>query len=158
MVGILFPLIWVILRLITGKQRIKLIQRLRNDSTGSGYFGASRGNRLHNGVDIESTEGEVIYAPFMMYVERYSKASSGSKTSGLRFIPRDISDGTHGYMWYLQPYDDVIGEWVGEGEPLGVAQNMVGLDYPHLKGKMQNHIHIEQWAGSAPINIETSYV
>jgi hypothetical protein len=61
-------------------------------------------------------------------------------------------------MWYLQPYDDAIGQWIGEGEPLGVAQNMVGLDYPHLKGSMQNHIHIEQWAGSTPINIETSYV
>ena len=69
MAGILFPLIWVILRFLTGKQRIKLIQRIRNDATGSGNFGASRGNRLHNGVDIESAQGEVVYAPFMMYLE-----------------------------------------------------------------------------------------
>jgi hypothetical protein len=154
MAGILYPLIWVILRLITSKRRIKLIQRIRNDVRGSGGFGSTRVHGTHNGIDIITTEGEEIYAPMTMYVERESKANNSTKTSGIRFVPRDISDGTHGYIWYFEPYDENLGEWVTEGEPLGRAQDIKG----EYSAGMINHVHIEQWAGAKPINIESTYV
>lgn len=154
MAGILYPMIWVILRLITSKRRIKLIQRIRNDVRGSGRFGSSRFHGTHNGIDIIATEGEEIYAPMTMYVERKSKANSSTKTSGIRFIPRDVSNGTHGYIWYFEPYESIIGNWVNEGEPIGRVQDIKG----EYSSGMINHVHIEQSAGSLPINIETTYV
>jgi hypothetical protein len=89
-----------------------------------------------------------------MYVERKSKANSRTATEGIRFIPRSLSDGTHGYIWYFKPYDDVIGRNVEEGTPIGVAQDIAG---EYGEG-MQNHVHIEQWAGDNAINIESTYV
>lgn len=150
----MYPLIWVILRLITSKRRIKLIQRLRNDVRGSGSFGSSRFHGSHNGIDIIANEGEEIYAPMTMYVERKSKANSSTKTSGIRFIPRDVSDGTHGFIWYFEPYNEIIGTWVNEGEPLGRVQDIKG----EYSAGMINHVHIEQSAGLTPINIESTYV
>jgi len=154
MPGILFQLIWAILRLLTGKRMLKLNQRLRNDNWGSGSFGAARGNRAHNGIDIATRPGEEVYAPLAMYVERKSKANSRTTTEGIRFIPRSLSDGTHGYIWYFRPYDSVIGQNVEEGTPIGVAQDIAG---EYGEG-MQNHVHIEQWAGDNAINIENTYV
>lgn len=133
---------------------LKLNQRLRSDAFGSGSFGASRGHRPHNGIDISTTPGEEIFAPLAMYVERTSKANSSTKTSGVRFVPRNLSDGTHGYIWYFKPYENVIGKWVEEGTPLGVAQNIAD----EYGSGMQNHVHIEQWAGDSPINIENTYL
>tara|TARA_B100000780_G_scaffold259155_1_gene209989 strand:+ start:1086 stop:1361 length:276 start_codon:yes stop_codon:yes gene_type:complete len=88
------------------------------------------------------------------YVERKSKANNSTKTSGIRFIPRDVSDGTHGFIWYFEPYDSIIGKWVTEGEPIGRVQNIKG----EYSSGMLNHVHIEQSAGSSPINIESTYV
>jgi hypothetical protein len=89
-----------------------------------------------------------------MYVERKSKANSRTSTEGIRFIPRSLSDGTHGYIWYFKPYESVIGQWIEEGTPIGVAQD-IASEYGE---GMQNHVHIEQWAGDQPINIESTYV
>lgn len=154
MPGILYQLIWAILRLLTSKRMLKLNQRLRNDSFGSGSFGASRGHRPHNGIDISTAPGEEIFSPLAMYVERTSKANTSTKTSGVRFVPRNLSDGTHGYIWYFKPYENVIGQWVEEGTPLGVAQDIAS----EYGSGMQNHVHIEQWAGDSPINIESTYL
>lgn len=133
---------------------LKLQQRLRNDNWGSGSFGAKRTHGTHNGIDIRTEPGEEIYAPLTMYVERKSKANSRTATEGIRFIPRSLSDGTHGYIWYFKPYESVIGQWIEEGTPIGVAQD-IASEYGE---GMQNHVHIEQWAGDEPINIESTYV
>jgi hypothetical protein len=87
-------------------------------------------------------------------VERKSKANSATSTEGIRFVPRSLGDGTHGYIWYFKPYEHLVGTWVTEGTPIGVAQD-VASEYG---GGMQNHVHIEQWAGDTPINIESTYV
>lgn len=154
MPGILFQLIWAILRLLTSKRRLVLNQQLRNDNRGSGHFGAPRSHGTHNGIDIRVEPGEEVHAPLAMYVERESKANARTDTSGVRFIPRSLSDGTHGYIWYFKPYPWVIGQNVEEGTPIGVAQNIAG----EYGGGMQNHVHIEQWAGDKAINIESTYV
>lgn len=141
--SIVFQLIWAILHSVTGKRRVKLLQVLRNDNAGHGHFGAKRGLRSHNGVDIVSFPGEEIYAPIDLKVERTSKAGKASKTSGIQFTPKDSSLGSSGFIWYFEPYSNVIGEDVLAGTPIGKAQDMVTLDYPHLDGIMKNHVHVE---------------
>ena len=150
----MYQLIWVILHLLTGKHRIKIPQRLRNDSAGSGHFGATRTHGFHNGIDISVVPGEVIRAPFDMYVERESVASANTQTSGVRFIPSYGGYGSHGFIWYFKPYEEVIGRTISMGQPLGVAQD-ISAEYG---GGMLPHVHIEQWFGDRPINIESSYV
>jgi len=150
----MYQLIWAILHLLTGKHRLKIPQRLRNDALGSGHFGSSRSHGVHNGIDIEVTPGEVLRAPFDMYVERESFANSNSSTSGVRFIPSYGGYGSHGFIWYFKPYNEVIGRNITMGTPLGVAQD-VSKDY---SPGMTPHVHIEQWFGNRPINIEKSYV
>ena len=149
-------LIQVIIHWINGKQPLlqKLSPKLRVDSQGSGAFGAGRGARAHNGIDLLVNEGETIHAPFDMYIERYSKASVKTLTSGVRFTPHSSSEGTHGFIWYFRPYNSVMGSFVRMGEPIGLAEN-IAREYG---GGMKNHVHIEQWAGSRPINITPYYV
>lgn len=157
--GIIFQLIWVILRSLTGKNHLKLVQRLRNDNAGSGRFNAKRSHGHHMGVDILTLPGEEVYAPIDMYIERTSKASSRSQTSGIKFTPKSSSMGSRGFIWYFEPYSDVIGKHVLAGSPIGKAQDMVALDYPHLDGVMQNHVHVEHRdANNEAINIESWYV
>jgi len=149
-------LIQVIIHWINGKQPLlrTLSPQLRVDTRGSGAFGAGRGGRAHNGIDLLVNEGETIHAPFDMYIERYSKASSNTKTSGIRFSPHSSAEGTHGFIWYFRPYDNVVGGFVRMGEPIGYSQDIAN----EYGGGMKNHVHIEQWAGSRPINITPYYV
>ena len=149
-------IIQVILHWITGKNPVlrTLSPSLRNDAMGSGHFGSARGGRYHNGIDLQVNAGQVIHAPFDMFVERQSMASTNTRTSGIRFIPNSLSEGTHGFIWYFKPYNSVLGRFVGMGEPIGVSQDIASEYGP----EMINHVHIEQWAGDTPINITPYYV
>ena len=65
---------------------------IRNDRLGQGKFGASRGNRLHNGIDISTRIGQSIYAPITGKLKS-TKANSSSKLTGFRIEGENDPDG-----------------------------------------------------------------
>ena len=48
---------------------------IRHDQEGSGFYGASRGKRRHNGIDYKCEKGQDIVAPFGMTLTRIAYAN-----------------------------------------------------------------------------------
>jgi hypothetical protein len=107
-----------------------------NDKWGSGFFGASRGNRPHLGVDVKTTPGERIYAPADMWIERTSNPYSTGSYSGLKFRMSSNSRTFVGRVFYVLPNSEVVGLEVKQGQFIGTAQD-ISKKYPG----MINHAH-----------------
>lgn len=57
-----------------GKLKVlRINQLLRSDAEGSGAYGASRGGRQHNGIDIIAPVGIDVIAPMDGTITRHSK-------------------------------------------------------------------------------------
>ena len=107
---------------------------IRVDAEGDGHYGAPRGDRRHNGVDYLCDPGQIIVAPFSMFIERISFPAADKIMSGIAWR----SDRSTGRIWYFEPYKYLIDSNVFEGLPIGIAQNV--SQYYGLPN-MKNHIH-----------------
>lgn len=108
------------------------------DKHGSGHFGASRGNRKHNGVDISVPPSSIVLS-----------LTSGLVTKvGYPYDPTDKAKGHFRYVevtnnglriryFYVEPYVDE-GQLVRSGSELGESQRL-GLVYPGIT----EHVHVE---------------
>ena len=145
MLGILQSLLWEVIRLLTGKRPVKWgAQKLRNDNAGSGAYNAPRsGGRRHRGIDVETIEGDIILAPYHMTIKNIEGAFAKSRTKGIEFQIHGHPSLVGGHIFYFEPYRNLVDQRILAGTPIGVASNMVAIDYPHLSGVMKNHIHIQ---------------
>jgi murein DD-endopeptidase MepM/ murein hydrolase activator NlpD len=110
-----------------------------NDPFGQGRFGASRGLRLHVGVDFSVTAGEPVYAPVFGKVVRTALPyKSDQRYKGL------VIEGLGKYvgyvikLFYLEPRLGIVGRMVTQGEVVGTAQDLT-IKYRGIT----NHIHFE---------------
>ena len=104
------------------------------DVKGCGHFGASRGDRKHNGLDIVTIAGEPIYAPVSGKVVRHSfPYSDDLKYTGLLLENSDLKI----HIWYFKPIVSA-GTTVKAGDILGYAQDLT----KKYKG-ITNHVHLE---------------
>lgn len=105
------------------------------DSHGCGHFLASRGNKLHQGLDIIVKPGQRITSPINGKVVRYAYPYSDRSFAGiaiensLYFIK----------IFYLAPSVSV-GLEIKEGQQIGFAQN-IAARYPNITP----HVHMEVW-------------
>lgn len=112
-----------------------------NDKHGSGAFGASRGARKHEGVDIVATPGENVFSPMAGEVSRvgyaYGAGAGGiDDASPLRYI--EVRQGkTSARLFYVKPCVSV-GQRVKAGDALGTVQS-ISIRYPGITP----HIHFE---------------
>lgn len=105
------------------------------DPMGCGHFGASRGNRKHDGEDYVTAPGESILAPISGKITRIAYPYAND----LSFKGIEIKGTTHtAKLFYMNP-TAIIGAHVRAGEVVGVAQNIAGK---HGNG-MINHVHVE---------------
>lgn len=119
---------------------------LRNDDCGSGEFGASRGNRSHEGIDIVVTPGEPIYSPItgvvidrMVYPYPSDKSYEGIEIKGT---------GEHQDYWvkifYVKPIAGIKGKTVSAGDVIANAQDISQkydcdmLAHAHLEVRLYN--------------------
>ena len=146
------------------------------DGCGSGHFGANRGDRTHNGIDVVCEEQNTVRAPFPAEIIRQSKpytqkalASSGWKdgsyNDGLLIRGRGEWSSKmfcivviwmtreHRWcldmcakMWYFKPLKTTKGTVLVPGQTIGTS-----YDHPCRKnGKdIINHIHIEVYRVTA---------
>lgn len=118
------------------------------DGYGSGDFGVSRdgGSRQHLGQDFVASPGEEIVAPIDGRVTRtacpYCRSGDASY-SGLVIVG---SGGSEAKLFYVKPYDGIVGSAVSAGQPIGIAQN---LQVKYQNG-MTNHVHAEIRVGGEP--------
>lgn len=138
-----------ILRAITNAARYrwaKIIagQTLRSDSAGDGRYGAPRGSRKHRGVDLLVTSpGQVIYAPFDAKATRVAYPYADDlRWTGIELAGSGDWTGYSVKMFYMEPYQALIGGMVNKGEPIGTAQ-AISTKYPGQG--MRDHVHVELW-------------
>lgn len=116
-------------------------QRIRNDARGDGYFGASRGRRIHNGLDIIVTPGSAVYAPIEGVVFRkafpYGTRGKNKNWEGVLIVGMNEYEGYEVKIFYMRPF--LIGDYIFPGEIVGVAQDISKRYSP----SMIDHLHVE---------------
>ncbi len=124
---------------------IESIISLRNDSCGQGHFGAPRGTRKHNGVDIIITPGQAIYGPFNGSVQRHTKPYSDNSKYDGAWLRLDDYPHLLVKIFYFKP-SILAGAKFKKGDIIGYAQD-ISQKYT-CKG-MISHLHIEVFNDSS---------
>lgn len=130
---------------------------IRNDSAGSGNFGAKRKLSIHKGVDYSIRPGVSIVSPFDGKVvslgKNFSRGLSKIKLQGTgRFKDYGVTLG------YVNPSRGLnIDDVVRQGQQVGSMGNLAGDSifgpgYDDAKsGKMLNHLHLELRYKGVPV-------
>ncbi len=105
------------------------------DDWGSGAFGASRGDRTHQGADFICTPGQAVVAPCKCYIVREARPYMNKPYSGVLLVDGALSI----KLFYLLPFKDLIGTGAEQGQTIGLAQDISDPDY----AGMTPHIHME---------------
>ena len=114
------------------------------DGYGSGEFGASRGMRGHAGQDFVASPSEEIVAPISGVARLAYPYPGDTSLTGVAISGRN---GEVANVFYVSPYDGIVGSRVSVGQPIGTAQNLQ-VKYPN---GMTNHVHAEiRVQGSSP--------
>lgn len=104
------------------------------DPKGCGHYGASRGTRLHMGVDFVTAVGEPIYAPVSGKISALPYASADKFYRGV-----EITNGTEKHqLFYVKPVVQV-GRFVTAGQLIGHSENLA----TKYGTSMTNHVHYE---------------
>lgn len=120
---------------------VQPVQALRNDSEGEGHFGASRGRRTHNGIDLLVTPGGAVYCPIEGYMERvaypYGTTRRNKKWLGCAIQGTGLYRGYEVKIFYMEPF--LLGEYVYPNDIIGKAQAISD----RYSSQMKNHLHVE---------------
>ena len=108
---------------------------IREDSAGSGRFGAPRGIRWHDGQDQVVEPGEGVLAPisgtFTRIVYPYA---DDLKWLGLEILNEHVMC----TVLYVEPIRELVGLQVRQGQTIGYAQDIT-KEYPGQG--MKPHVH-----------------
>lgn len=110
---------------------------LREDSGGSGRFGASRGTRKHQGYDRLCLVGQDVFAPMRGKMVRSYPYIDDKKYTGCAIWADDFMI----KMWYFTPIENILFTIVEAGQVIGQAQD-ISAKYG---GGMQPHVHLGLW-------------
>ena len=109
---------------------------IRVDRWGNGHYGAPRGNSIHRGVDYICHPGQFAIAPKNGIIVREARPYGDSqKYSGLLLR----ADALEIKLFYVRPYDYLIGKPVKQGAVVGTCQD-ISKRYDE---KMIPHVHME---------------
>lgn len=113
------------------------VQRVRMDRKGNGHFGSGRAGHVHQGVDLQVTEGEAVAAPIDGRIVRYSAAYRDDPTYRNIVIH---GEGVEVKIMYATLAPGVeLGDIVKRGDVVGVAQAISRKYGPPMK----DHLHVE---------------
>jgi len=118
------------------------------DKWGCGHFGASRGGRLHDGVDVACYKGSTIRCVVGGKVTRIGFPYSQDNEERKHYRLVEIKD-DKGKIWrylYMDPLVEA-GQSVFTGQPIGVSQGINEV-YPG----MIDHVHIDCEVDGAKID------
>ncbi len=138
-----------------GKSSLTKTNTIRpDDDFGSGLFGASRGTRIHNGLDFFAEVGEAVYAPFDMELKRHGVPYEISRGLTLQEYK-----GLGIYSDYLVKVlyvknTDPIGTIYNKGEVFAYVQD-VSEYHSTAEKHMNNHAHVEIYKNGKLIDPQT---
>lgn len=109
------------------------------DDFGSGAYGASRGRRVHNGIDFYVPPGSVVCSPVDGRITKYGYCYSSDLH--WRYIQITDSNEVDHRLFYVETTRNA-GTRVFKGEPVGMAQD-IASKYDTDEKKMTPHVHYE---------------
>lgn len=104
------------------------------DGQGCGHFGASRGTRVHNGVDMACRPGTPIGSPVKGQVTKLGYPYQGDMRT--RYV-QIVAEKYRYRIFYVEP-EVAVGDWVELNEEIGISQRLESMD----RGGTQ-HVHFE---------------
>lgn len=122
---------------------------VRSDKWGDGAFGTPRGTlpdgskKFHDGLDLMVVPGDIVVSMIDGDVEKVDYPYGGDLSwKGIQ-IANDL---VRVELWYMEPYEWLIGKFVEAGEPVGNAQD-ISMKYRDPQkvaklGFMIPHIHV----------------
>jgi murein DD-endopeptidase MepM/ murein hydrolase activator NlpD len=125
---------------------LKIIPPLRGfDIQGSGAFGAPRGNRTHNGIDIACMKGSKVLVANDGVVTKlgYPYNPTDAKKGHLRYV-QVTCDGYDERYFYIKPMV-IVGSHVKAGTVIGEVQGLTNIyegitDHYHFEVKKDGEI------------------
>lgn len=116
------------------------------DAHGQGHYHASRGNRLHNGVDVAcypdsaicAIDGGTVTKIGRPYYFPDPKNKKQRLQNALRYVEVTTVTGLAYRYFYVDPVVEQ-GHTVFKGNPIGRAQDLFAI----YGQDMTNHVHIE---------------
>jgi murein DD-endopeptidase MepM/ murein hydrolase activator NlpD len=112
------------------------------DDFGYGHFGASRGSRIHKGVDYVALEDTTILSPVTGIITKYGWAYSLEHNQRYIQITKLGSDEKHRLFYTKLDTNLNVGDEIIEGSTVGVLGNISKMHDTQDK-KMLNHLHYE---------------
>jgi murein DD-endopeptidase MepM/ murein hydrolase activator NlpD len=116
--------------------------RLRNDSQGLGHFGAPRGSRKHQGIDIIAQANTLVTAPISGQIRRVTVYSNTPAWKGISIKNQNVEI----KLFYVDPIGALPAS-INRGEVVGTMQNRAS----NSPG-MVNHLHIEVWVNGKVVD------
>jgi murein DD-endopeptidase MepM/ murein hydrolase activator NlpD len=118
---------------------IKDNQQIRGcNSTGCGSFGASRGGRAHNGIDINFDPDEIVKSPINGVVTRTGFRVYSNSRPELKGMEIQADSGEIIKLFYVKDWRNP-GTRIKKGDYIARAVNMT----QYYSAAMPNHVHIE---------------
>ncbi|CAD5111521.1 DgyrCDS825 [Dimorphilus gyrociliatus] len=127
------------------------------DGNGCGHYGAPRGSRRHNGIDLRCEADSDIYAPFPGTIVRRSRPYPDNRccNDGLHYRGIGAWSEYEFSIWYNKMVPNGIGKTFSTGDKIGTH---IGL---HCSGcyslAMTDHSHFQLYKNGVIVN-PTEYV
>jgi murein DD-endopeptidase MepM/ murein hydrolase activator NlpD len=121
---------------------VGLLPTTRSDLWGGGHFGANRGGKKHDGLDLIVDPGQAIFSMIDGTVEKYEQCYlTDPRWKGIQIANNQLRV----ELWYMDASNTVMaGEFVTAGQHVGVAQD-ISIKYPRTEKRpyeMTPHIHV----------------
>ncbi|MCQ0113036.1 M23 family metallopeptidase [Zhouia amylolytica] len=107
------------------------------DSHGCGHYGASRGSRMHKGIDFITYDRQPILAPFDCVVNRYGDPYGDGQYKLIEILGVGAYKGYKVKIMYISPLYE-LNKVIVKGEMLCVADS-IAKRYPGIT----DHVHFE---------------
>ena len=127
-----------------------ILPKRTSDAWGSGEFGASRGSRVHKGVDYSCYPDTAILSLVSGVVTKLGYPYADA----LEYRYVEVTDGGgFKHRWFYVEPACKAGDEVEEGDIIGTAQDIAGK-YSKPDKVMLNHVHYEILKDKTPVNPE----
>jgi len=111
-----------------------------NDVHGNGAFGAPRGSRTHNGIDMVCARDSIVLSVCNGRVTKvgYPYSTDDPKKGHLRYVQVTDEEGYDVRYFYCLPHNVKIGDDVRKGDAIAITQGLLKV-YPGIT----DHFHFE---------------
>ncbi|XP_063338465.1 leukocyte cell-derived chemotaxin-2-like [Pelmatolapia mariae] len=114
-----------------------------SDRWGQGQYGAGRGTRLHQGLDIKCSDGAAVYAPFDVTLNGKLTVYTDPKKAAINEGINLSGQGLCFKLFYVRP--DRTSGTVRKGQRIGTMLPMQSV-YPGIT----SHVHVQMCDRSDP--------